>query len=174
MVKNFLVGALGGLVAFVLLAASLAVGSPTTLPLPGVNGPSLGDPTTNLYSLTFAYGTQTGLFSSDVTTIDQTSGQANCTQIGNSAITSSLHRLKTSAGTGYICLPTAIAGRVIYFGNATGQTIDIYSSAASYTSGTADTINGTAGSTAYTGLTTGKNAVCFTPVNGVWYCSSIS
>jgi hypothetical protein len=59
-------------------------------------------------------------------------------------------------------------------GNGAGLTIDLYSSATSYVSGTADTINGTAGTTAYTGLTTGKNALCFAANNGAWYCGSIS
>jgi len=30
------------------------------------------------------------------------------------------------------------------------------------------------GTTPYTGLTSGKSAVCFVPVGGLWYCGSIS
>ena len=79
-----------------------------------------------------------------------------------------------SSGTGYICLPTAYSGHWQIIANATGQTIDIYSSAASYVAGTADTINTSAGTSAYTGLTTHKTAICFAYANGAWACGSIS
>jgi hypothetical protein len=171
--KAFFQSLAGALFGAVVGFCALTLAAPTTLPLPGIPGPTLGDPISNLYSLAAAYQALNGLGAGDVTTISQTSGQANCTNIGPNSI-SGLHRLKTSAGTGYICLPTATAGQLKLFGNATGQTIDIYSSATSYTSGTADTINGTAGSTAYTGLISGKSAFCFAPVNGVWFCGSIS
>ena len=143
-----------------------------SLPLPAVNGPYLGDALINLYTIAKAHLSGSGYGSgASVTVISQTSGQSNCTQTG---LTNMMHNLGTSASTGYICLPTAQSGRLVMYLNATGQTIDIYSSATSYVSGTADTINGTAGTTAYTGLTTGKNLICFSPLNGAWACGAIS
>lgn len=139
---------------------------------PAINGPWLGDQNTNLYSVTKAIILGSGFGTgAAITTISQTSGQSNCTQTG---LTNMMHYLETSAGTGYICLPTALSGRLVLYLNATGQTIDVYSSATSYTSGTADTINGTAGTTPYTGLTNGKNLLCFSPANGIWACGAIS
>jgi hypothetical protein len=133
-------------------------------------GPYLGDANVNLYTLLQAITQDNQDGFTPTYSVSQTSGQANCT---NLVSTTPMHNITTSAGTGYICLPTAFAGRQVFIGNSvSGQTIDIYSNATSYTSGTADTINGTAGTTAYTGLTTGKNAQCFAPANGAWFCSS--
>jgi len=139
------------------------------IPLPGVNGPYLGDQNNNLYTLTLSYIQNSGQGAHAGISASQTSGQVNCTQLDSNA----LQQVTTSASTGYVCLPTAYSGKSILIGNGvSGQTIDIYSSATSYTSGTADTINGTAGTSAYTGLSTGKNTLCFAPANGAWYCSS--
>lgn len=139
-----------------------------TIPLPGTNGPSLGDATANIYSLVNAVTLNNQMGFSPGLSVSQTSGQANCTQLSGNP----LQEVKTSAATGYICLPTAVAGREMMIANPTNQTIDIYSSATSFTAGTADTINGSAGTSAYTGLTTGLNAYCFVPANGAWYCAS--
>ena len=110
----------------------------------------------------------------DLGSISQTSGQSNCTVIGP-VNASMLHKATTSASTGYICLPTAYAGKIVYIANATGHNLDLYSNATSYTPGTADTINGTAGTTAFTGLTSSNAyATCISPVNGAWYCSATS
>jgi hypothetical protein len=173
--KNFLSSLAGALTGGLLLLASFALATPTTLPLPSVQGPFLGDFGNNLYTLTQSYIAGQGLGATDLGSVSQTSGQANCTAIGVSGMNySTLHRVTTSASTGYVCLPTALAGRIVYIANATGQTIDLYSNAVSYTSGTADTINTTAGTTAYTGLTTHKMTICQSPVNGAWFCGSIS
>lgn len=137
---------------------------------PGTTGPWLGDNNFNINSLYVAHARLAGLGYNPALSVSQTSGQANCTQLNNDA----LQEVKTSASTGYVCLPTAVSGKVVMIGNASGQTIDIYSSATSYTSGTADKINGTAGTSAYTGLTSGKSTVCFAANNGFWYCGSIS
>lgn len=165
--------AFGASFALVLLGWLAALATPTTLPLPNIAGPYLGDFGNNLYTLTQAYQAGRGLGAIDLGSISQTSGQANCTTI-TSVNLSTLHRATTSASTGYVCLPTAYAGGVVYIANATGQTVDLYSNATSYTSGTADKINGTAGTTPYTGLTSGKLTICMSPVNGTWYCGSIS
>lgn len=139
-----------------------------TIPLPSVNGPFLGDPNANIYSLTNAVTLNNQMGFHPTLSVSQTATQAGCTQLDNNP----LQEVKTSASTGSVCLPTAIAGRQMQIGNASGQTIDIFGSATTFTSGTQDTINGTAGTSAYTGLTTGKNADCFSPANGAWYCTS--
>ena len=139
-------------------------------PLPGVNGPTLGDPLSNLYSLTQAYVNLAGLGNHTGLSVSQTSAQANCTQLDNNA----LQNVSTSSSTGYVCLPTAYSGKVVMILNSTSSTIDIYSSAISFTPGTADTINTTAGTSAYTGLTTHKITICAAVANGAWGCGSIS
>jgi hypothetical protein len=134
---------------------------------PSVTGPWLGDNAININTLWQAASQQIGVTYWPGLSVSQTTTQAGCTQLNKG-----FSEVKTSASTGSVCLPTAIAGMDIMIGNASGQTIDIFSSVASYTVGTADTINGTAGTSAYTNLTTGKNVECFTPQNGAWYCSS--
>jgi hypothetical protein len=155
-------------IALSALVASVVISLGAQLPLPAVNGPYLGDQLNNLYAITQAYITGSGFGAHTKISASQTSGQANCTQLDANA----QQEITTSAGTGYICLPTAIAGKELNIGNGTTQTIDIYSSAVSAVAGTADTINGTAGTTAYTGLTGNKNTTCFAPSNGAWYCGS--
>lgn len=138
---------------------------------PGTTGPWLGDGTFNISSLYVAHARQAGIGFFSYTTISQTSAQANCTQLANDG----LIEAKTSASTGYFCLPSAIAGKTVHIGNATGQTIDLYSSVTpGVPGGATDTINGTAGTTPYTGMTTGKNVICFAANNGAWYCGAIS
>ena len=146
----------------------LGVLAHATIQHPGATGPSLGDTNANIYSLTNAITLNNQMGFTSGLSVSQTATQAGCTQLSNNP----LQEVKTSAGTGSVCLPTAIAGREYFIGNASGQTIDIFGSATTFVSGTQDTINGTAGTSAYTGLTTGKNAQCFSPTNGAWYCSS--
>jgi|HubBroStandDraft_1064217.scaffolds.fasta_scaffold24801_3 hypothetical protein len=148
------------------LAASCAWA--TQLPLPAVNGPYLGDQLNNLYQVTLAYITESGMESHPSLSASQTAGQANCTQLDQSA----LQEVLTSASTGYVCLPPAQSGKEVLIANASGQTIDLYGSATPAVSGTQDYINGTIGTTAYTNLTNGKSADCFVPHTGFWYCSS--
>lgn len=159
--------AFGAAFALVILGA-VAQHVLAVLPTPQVQGPFLGDQFTNIYSLQQAINFNNQQAFTATLSVSQTSGQANCTQLSNNPVVN----VSTSASTGYICLPFASGGRVVYIGNAAGQTINIYSSATSFVSGTADTINGTAGTTAYAGLTSGKNAICFTPANGTWNCLS--
>jgi len=136
---------------------------------PSVQGPWLGDTNVNIYTLWTATTNQTGRTYWPALSVSQTAAQANCTQLNTG-----VSEVKTSAATGYVCLPTGNAGRVVMIGNASGQTIDIYGSASTAVSGTQDTINGTVGTTAYTGLTTGKSTVCFTANAGAWYCGSVN
>jgi hypothetical protein len=135
------------------------------LQLPGVQGPFLGDQNTNLYTVASAINNNNQLAFTPAISASQTVGQANCTQI-----TTPLNDVTVSAATGYLCLPTATAGRVVWIYNPTGQTVDLYTSAASFTPGTQDTINGTTGTTAYTALVTTSKVMCFAPANGAWAC----
>jgi hypothetical protein len=134
---------------------------------PGVTGAWLGDSNFNIYTLWVAHARDAGHGYTSGISASQTSAQANCTQLNNDA----MQQVSTSASTGYVCLPTAVSGKVVFIAMVPSQTLDIYSSATSYVSGTADTINGTAGTTAYTGNTGGnKQTICFTPNNGAWSC----
>ena len=136
---------------------------------PGVTGPWLGDNYFNIYTIWRAYVTAGGMSYTSGISASQTSGQANCTVLNSDA----MQEIKTSASTGYVCLPTAVAGKEVLIGNATGQTIDLYSNATSYVAGTADTINGTAGTTPYTGLSGSNYQVqCDAIANGAWYCAA--
>lgn len=160
---------LGLAIGLSIAGAVAALAAPTSLPYPSINGPSIGDPLSNLYTMVDAYGHGTGLFSKNGISVSQSSGQSNCTQLGSDE----LQQLATSASTGYVCLPTAAAGKLVMISNATGQSIDIYSSATSAVAGTADKINGTAGTSAYTGLTSSEAmTVCQAPKAGLWYCMS--
>ena len=132
-----------------------------------VTGPWLGDSYINIGNLYTAVTQITGINFNPALSVSQTTTQAACTQLQRG-----FSEVKTSAATGSVCLPTAIAGTNVLIGNASGQTIDIFGSASTAISGTQDTINGTTGTTAYAGLTSGKNADCFAPANGAWYCTS--
>jgi len=73
-----------------------------------------------------------------------------------------------------VCLPFALQGMNISIRNgAASNAVDIYGQSANNpTTAAADTINGTAGSTAYPsgGLAAGSSVECFAAKNGVWSC----
>lgn len=146
----------------------LGIVAHAALQLPGVQGPFLGDYNTNLYSVASAINNNNQLAFTPAISASQTVAQANCTQL-----TTPLNDVTVSAATGYLCLPTATAGRVVWVANPTGQTVDLYGSATTFTPGTQDTINGTTGTTAYTAMTTTKNTMCFAPANGAWFCMTV-
>ena len=163
--------AFGAAFGLVLLgAASMALVSPFwNGSTPTSLGPWLGDNNISLGTLWTAYTTSAGYNATGALSVSQTTTQAGCTQLNSDA----MQQVKTSASTGSVCLPPAISGKQIYIGNATTQTIDIFSSATPGVQGGAtDTINGTAGTSAYTGLTSGKNTDCFAPAAGFWNCTS--
>lgn len=135
---------------------------------PSVNGPWLGDSFYNINSLFTATARDAGGGYAPALSVSQTATQLACTQLPNDAFI----EIKGSLGTGSVCLPQAIAGKRTTIANATTQTIDIFGTNTPFTVGTNDTINGVAGSSAYTGLSSGKNAVCFAANNGAWYCIS--
>lgn len=62
-----------------------------------------------------------------------------------------------------VCLPSAVGGQEISLFNSATNSMNVFSSNAS----TADTINGTAGTTAFA-LAGGKNAEFVSPAQGVW------
>jgi hypothetical protein len=136
---------------------------------PGVQGPWLGDGNFNIFTLFQSHVQISGVGFNPGISASQTATQAACTVLSNDG----LQEVKTSAATGAVCLPRAVAGKVVIIGNATGETIDIFSSATPFVAGTPDTINGNAGTSAYAGLT-GSNhvAICSAANNGAWYCMS--
>jgi len=69
-----------------------------------------------------------------------------------------------------VCLPFAVAGTNVQIRNAGAQTLNIYGQSANNPlTGAADTINATAGSTAYA-PTSNQSADCFVAKNGAWSC----
>lgn len=170
--RNFLASACGVVIGGMLLIGALAFGA--ALPLPGGgSGPQLGDPVTNLYTLTQAYTMGRGLANLGTLSASQTNSQTGCTQLSQ-APQYSLVNVSTSSSTGALCLPTAYSGSWVVIANSTSQTINLYSSLVSFTPGTTDNINTSAGSSAYAGLTTHKVAICYAVANGSWFCGSVS
>src|SRR5271154_4331990 len=87
---------------------------------PSVTGAWLGDANFNIYTLWVAHNHNAGLSYTSLTTISQTSTQANCTQLTADGVFAAT----TSASTGYVCLPTAVAGKITMISNPSGHTID--------------------------------------------------
>lgn len=160
-----LLRAVGASFALVLIGA---IGAFAVLPPPATTGPTLGDTTTNLSTVVQAITKAREFGFSGTNSVSQTAGQANCTAIADG---SPFYNVTTSAGTGYLCLPTAFGGRMVMIGNTTGNQLNIYGSAATYTAGTQDTINGVVGTTAFAPTPTAAS-ICFTPANGQWRCLS--
>jgi len=158
------------LLAAAALAFSMSVALAQTLPLPGTNGPSLGDFATNLYTLTKGVEAGSTVGVGTALSVSQTSAQANCTQLGE---VNMVHVVGTSASTGYICLPRATLGFYKVILNQTTSPISIYGGGTGNqsTPGTQDTINGTTGSTAYTALGSRQQAVCVVATAGAWNCA---
>jgi hypothetical protein len=152
------------------LAFGVSMALAQTLPLPGIPGPSLGDFNTNLYTLTKGVEAGSTVAVGVALSVSQTSGQANCTQFGQVHM---VHNIATSAGTGYVCLPPAIPGFFKVIQNNTTSAISIYGGGPGnqYVPGTQDTINGTTGSTAFTGLGSRQQAICIVGNGGAWNCS---
>lgn len=73
-----------------------------------------------------------------------------------------------------VALPQCVAGTYLFVANAGAQTLDVYGSpTVNSLTAANDTINGTAGSTAYT-LTNNTNAIFFCAKNGAWKAGKIS
>lgn len=80
-------------------------------------------------------------------------------------------QIDTVATTGdSVCLPFAAAGTNVQIRNNGANTVNIFGQSANNPlTGAADTINGTAGSSAYS-PTTQQSADCFVAKNGSWSC----
>lgn len=155
--------AFGAAFAFVLMGFA---GAYATFTLPAQTGPSLGDFNVNPYTLANAINTNTQQASQTLAL-----GPAN-TQSTCANVTAPMVNLSTSSiANGSVCLPPAFAGREVMINNPSGQTLNLFGSNTPAVVGTQDTINGTAGSTAYTSTTNGTNVQCFAPALGVWACN---
>lgn len=110
-----------------------------------------------------------------INNLNQSGSTANITAVGSAqascvALTQPLNEVATTAASTGVCLPTAVAGRIVMIWNAGANTLSVYGSNTPFSAaGTADTINGTAGSSAYS-VTTTKSALCFSPANGKYAC----
>ncbi len=149
----------GALVAAAIGAAMAAVGTP-----PGT-GPSLID---GVWLNGIAGGTNYA-FQSGLTALGTT--QATALQLNPSIAMFEIDTVAASTG---VALPQCVAGTWIDLRNAGASTLSIYGSAMlNGLTAANDTINGTAGSSAYTILTQ-TNAVFFCAKNGAWSAGKIS
>ena len=161
MIKSIRDMSIGALVAAAVGAAMATVGTP---PLPGI-GPALID---GVWLNGIAGGTnysyQSGLTATGT-------NQATALQLPAQI---AMLEVDTAASSTGVALPQCIAGSKLQLRNAGSSTLSIYGSAtANPLTTTNDTINGTAGSSAYTILTQ-TNAVFFCAKNGAWSAGKIS
>ncbi len=97
--------------------------------------------------------------------------QATATQLNAGIAMFSIDTVAASTG---VALPQCVAGTQLDIRNAGANTLSIYGSAiANSLTAANDTINGTAGSTAYTILTQ-TNATFFCAKNGAWSAGKVS
>jgi hypothetical protein len=159
-IGNMLIGAI---VAASVGAAVALVGIP---PIPAT-GPGLVDGTW----LNGLAGGTNRLFQSGITAAG--TNQATALQLPAGI---ALLEVDTAAASTGVALPQCVAGTFLLLSNAGAQTLSIYGSATAnslVTPAANDTINATAGSTAYT-IATNTNAVFFCPKNGGWKAGKIS
>jgi hypothetical protein len=171
--SNFLSGLAGAVLGSLVLAAASVWAVPTTLPLPAIPVPYLGDFGNNLSTLTQSYLAGSGHGTVNLGSVSQTNTQAACTPIGP-ANDSKLYVITTSASTGSVCLPTANAGKEVIISNASASTVNLYGSNIFAVPGTQDTINGSAGNNPYNKLITLMTAICVAPVTGKWNCGAFT
>ncbi len=151
-----------------ILVGFLAAQGGSVLPLPSVSGPSLGDPTTNLYSVVQQLQlNQTSNFTS-FTTLTVGAGALTSTQLqpGFNLLTAA------SGTTPGVTLPTAKPGSDVSVSNNTGQGLNIFAGAQPFTPNGVDYINNVAGTTPYVNTSNGKTAQCISPQGGSWWCVS--
>lgn len=155
----------GSVVLALLLSPASAV-----IPLPGVNGPFLGDQSANIFTLTQALTLLNQLGVGSALTSGPANVQATCLPLAQP-----LNQITVNASTGSVCLPTAVAGRVMWITNTTANQVNLFGANAPFVPGTQDTINGSTGSTANTTVlpaaAANKTAVCMSPANGAWNCT---
>ena len=155
------------------LGVSLAYGG-SVLPLPGISGPSLGDPTTNLFSIEGSLQNNTFSNFSSFTTL--TVSAANTT---STVLNTGFTLLTAAVGTtGTLMLPTAKPGTNVLVANNTAQIVILYGNGVSpFTPGGIDYVNGFAFSAAAANpygsayvVTNGTTVNCFVPQGGNWWC----
>lgn len=135
---------------------------------PSVTGPWLGDSNYNINSLFTAAARDTGHGFAPNLSVSQTNSQAACTALPNDGFI----QITTSASTGAVCLPPAIAGKRVMVANATGQTINFYGSNSPFMVGTQDTVNGVNGNISNFNNPGVALSICIAANNGAWYCKS--
>jgi|SRR5215469_3713179 len=118
-------------------------------------------------STMFARMFQGGIASEDGITAHATGGQANAYQL-----LASFNRVATVASGGdSVALPKAIKGSRVVVDNATGTSMNVFSLATQAGSSSPDTINGTAGTTAFAQAGNKRvDYVCYT--TGAWVTST--
>lgn len=158
MIKTLLNMVLGAVI-FSVASAFAVVGTP---PIPA-NGFGAVDGTW----LNGLAGGQNELFQNGIT------AHAGGTQAACLVLTpgSQLYEVDTVANSGdSICLPFAVGGMDIQISNSGAQPMSVYGQSANNPlTSAADTINGTAGSSAYS-VTNATNVQCFVAKNGAWKC----
>lgn len=154
--------------AAIVVAATVA--AQAVIPLPGVNGPFLGDQSANIFSLTQALTllNQSG-FNSAITS-GPANVQATCFQLSNP-----LNQITSNVSTGSVCLPAALPGRIVWITNTTANGVNLFGANSPAVVGTQDTINGSTGSTANTTVlpaaAANKTTICMSPATGAWNCT---
>ncbi len=164
---------------YVLVWLALIIGIPmanagSVLPLPSVSGPSLGDPTSNIYSIIQQLQLNTTSNFTSFTTLTVAAGPLTATQLqyGFNFLTAA------SGTTVSVVLPQAKPGAQILIANGTSQGIQVFAAVPTSTlpgsgAGSFDYINGSIGTTAYVNTSlTAKTVDCIVPVLGSWWCSS--
>ena len=100
-----------------------------------------------------------------MSTLNNVTAHAGGGQALGVAMTAAINRVTTVGTAGdSVCLPAAVGGQYITLINASATSMNVFSSNAS----TADSINGTAGTTAYA-IAGGKTADFVSPAAGIWH-----
>lgn len=173
-----LIHAFYGALALVMVTAPIAYSqqrSSVQIPRPSVNGPSLGDPTTNIDSI--AQGLQNNTFSNvfSYTTFTVAAGNTTSTvlQPGFNFLTGAV------GTTGTMSLPTAKPGTNIVVVNNTGVGVLLFGNGSNpFTAGGIDYVQGKVSSgtgapaTATYVLTNGFVTDCYVPQGGNWWCQA--
>lgn len=85
-----------------------------------------------------------------------------------------LQEVDTTASSTGVALPQCLASSLIFLGNTGANTLSVYGNATvNPVTAANDTINGTAGSTAYT-LSSNTNAIFWCSKNGQWLAGKVS
>lgn len=156
--------------AFALVMAGAAYAG-QALPTPGITGPWLGDPNTNLS--TIVNGLQNNITQNfnSYTTLTVAAGPTTSTQMQYG-----LNFLTAASGTtASVVLPVAKAGADLSIANNTGQGLQIWPATATQGAlgaGGTDYINGTGSGSFYGNTTNGKTVQCLAVQAGNWWCAS--